>query len=77
MAAYIFVTANDNWKRDPVSWTFHAILPDESDLLIDAQTNLDPPYRRYTPYPPFYLIHPQQQQILDPRAEQSTRTHYV
>lgn len=58
VGGYIFVTANDVARRDPVSWTLHAIMNDGSDLIVDAQSRVEPPYARLSPYPTHYLVNP-------------------
>ena len=53
VTAYEFITANDNSKRDPVSWTVSALLPGSTTYTeLDSRdpSSVEAPPSRYTSY---------------------------
>lgn len=56
--SYLFVTANDVPRRDPISWKFRAIEVGGSRLLIHEVNGASPPLTRNTPYAIQALIQP-------------------
>ena len=59
VGSYVFLTARDSSKRDPVSWTLWRLGPSgEDEAMVDSRTDVRAPVGRTTPYQPFYMVEP-------------------
>ena len=58
VGGYLFRTANDPYRRDPIGWTFKAIASDGTAHLLHSVTGADAPAGRFELYDPFYVASP-------------------
>ena len=58
VGGYLFLTAGMPPRRDPVSWTFSAVLPGGSLQILHSESRFTPPWERNALYPVFDLLRP-------------------
>ena len=58
VGAYWLLTAGDLPRRDPLSWSFGAILPDGSYTVLHTVDEARPPLERNSLFDAFYLVAP-------------------
>ena len=58
LGSYLLATAPDVLRRDPVSWSVEAVLPNGSSTVVHVVDGTYAPDERGEAYPPFYLVAP-------------------